>query len=146
MKEFKILVLACISLLCLGSCKDYDDGIPFQVYEFSDNNVIVGSEASDVEIGITNINKLEKDWHIAKIHVTDDFRRDSLIHEATSLEELGDTFPTSVKWEWLTVRRTDNGKSLSIHVDENTGGQRKMVVEIGSLFDHGIFVLNQEKN
>ncbi|WP_455665591.1 hypothetical protein [Phocaeicola sp.] len=139
MKWINKIILVCVSLLCLWSCKDKDDVMPVRYYEFSNNDVVIDSEASDVEVGITNVEALGLDWHIINATVTDDIRVDSVINNKGN----GD-LSSELAWEWFSVQKADNRKSVKIHVDANNGGERTLVVCIGSFMDYGYFTLIQK--
>ena len=133
--------LLCASLLGLWSCKDKDDVMPVRYYEFSSNDVVIDSKASEVEIGITNVEALGGEWNIVNATVTDDIRVDSVVYNKGGVDA---DYPSKLAWGWFKVQKVDNGRSMKIHVDANEGGERRMVVSIGSLMDCGYFTLTQK--
>lgn len=142
MKWINKIILVCVSLLCVWSCKDKDDVMPMRYYEFSNNDVVVDNEASDVEVGITNVEALGVDWHIIDATVTDDVCVDCVINNKGTVD--GD-FSSGLAWGWFNIQKSDNGKSVKIHVDaNNNGGKRTLVVCIGSFMDYGCLTLIQK--
>lgn len=150
MKRVLLFLLSANLLLCLGSCANDDDPLPMRQYEFSDNHMVVGKEAADIEVVVTNADELGYGWWISEVGVTDDIRTDSIIHNVQYpvYDAEGnfryEGFSSALEWGWFKIRKANEGRSLQIHVDENRGGERSLSISMGLLMDHGNIYLTQE--
>ena len=140
-------IIAGISLLNLAGCQDKDDVIPARNYEFSSEVIRIGKEAAEVEIMVVNADELNPDWNLCRAEVTDDACGDGsveLVENECIITSDGFTDYSPVfQWGWFRIEKVDD-KLIKIHVDENKGGKRKVIVFIGAIMDSGTFTIIQE--
>lgn len=143
---FVLSILLCI--IGISSCNEYDDGIDMHPYEFSENNVVVDSKATDLSITIKNANKWGTHWSIIGAFVIDengnrkDIDNDWIVDPSS---EYGNKMLSPVfQKEWFKISYADEGHTLKVHADENEGGERKLIISICSIEGEGIFYLTQK--
>lgn len=147
MKLLFQIVITGISLLNLVGCKDNDDVIPARKYEFSSEEIKIGEAAADIEIAVVNADERNPDWNLCRAEVTDDVCGDGSVelveNECITTSDGFTDYSPVFQWGWFRIEKVDD-KLIKIHVDENKGGQRKVIVFIGAIMDSGAFTIIQE--
>lgn len=144
-----IMNMLLCSVFMISCNKDYDC-IESKPYQFSENNVIVNSEASQLLITIENIDKAGKQWSVLSATVTDEVYQDSVFENDwiidPSSEYSNQILSPIFQKAWFDIRRINEGQTLSIGVTRNVGAERKLSVAItdGLGGGYGTFNLTQK--
>lgn len=130
--QFIMNMILC-SVFMISCSEDYD-GIELKPYQFSENNIVIGNEASQLLITIKNVDKAGKRWSILSATVTDEVYQDSVFENDwiidPSSEHSNQILSPIFQKAWFDIRRINEGQTLSIGVTRNAGAERKLSVAI----------------
>lgn len=137
-------LLAFWSLFLLSGCDNDDDVEKVKEFTFSQNNVIVNSEAQQLTILVTNAEDL-REWEIRHVTVVDNNNQKKVyeLPERPEDFQFGTEWPDKIQKEWFDITKKDM-KTVCIGVTQNTGSERKLELYIDNGYDYGTFYLTQK--